>query len=162
MSNASDARITILRLIADAPEPITGPLIRQHPSMHEEDATRISNILFNIKRDGQATKDAAGGYALTAKGRGAIGDAGAGVAVEHRRSAKSPTPLEERLIKRKRNLSTRGVIEARLQQLTSETQDALDLYLASVGDPGVFGPLKRARDEAASALRQFRAVAKES
>lgn len=50
-----------------------------------------------------------------------------------------------------------GSVEAALERAARETQDALDAYLLSVGDPAIIGPLRQERDEARRALEQYRA-----
>ncbi len=157
MSQPSDTRFTVLRLIADAPEPITSTAIRAHQSLRDEDTVRIRNIMYNVKKDGLVEKNAEGGHSITAKGRAALASSGNGGSMKVKRGSR-PNPLT--MPRKKLDLSDRGVVEATLQKCVEANQGALDVYLSSVGDPNVFGPLKRARDDAAIALEHFRNNAK--
>lgn len=150
MTKMSDTSIMILRIIADSHEPIKSDMIRQHQELRGEDATRISNALFNLKRGEYAVADAARCYSITARGRAVLAENGHGVSVNTKPGAGARKGARE-----KPNLTTKGVVESKLRGLVNEAQSAIDTYIQSVGDRDVYTALIRTRDEAVGALDAY-------
>lgn len=159
MTKLSDTSITILRIIADSPEPIKSDLIRQNHGLRGEDATRISNALFNLKKGEYAVADAARCYSITARGRAVLSDNGTGVAVKRGKSRSNAHKKSDK----KPDLTTTGVVESKLLELVNEAQIALDTYIQSMGDDNkfkVYAALVRSRDEAVGALNAYQECAR--
>lgn len=151
MTKMSDTSLTILRIIADSPEPIKSDLIRQHQALRGEDATRISNALFNLKKGEYAVADTARCYSITARGRAVLAENGHGVAVKTK-----PGTGARKSAREKPNLTTDGVVESKLRDLAIEAQNTIDTYIQSIGgDKNVYTALIRARDGAADALDTY-------
>lgn len=150
----SEINFAVLRLVADAQTPIKGDAIRAHESLRDYDHKQISNALFRLTYGENIVRDETGRYSVTAKGRASLASNGTGPAVSTRRQKTEPAPASAR---KKPNLTTNGVVESMLRKLAAESQSALDTYLQSVGDPAIYEPLKRARDDADAALAAYTA-----
>lgn len=156
MTKISDTSLSILRIIADSPEPIKSDLIRQSQALRGEDAKRISNALFNLKEGEYAVADAARCYSITARGRAVLADNGHGVAIKTK-----PGSGAGKRTKGKPDLTTKGVIEHQLQNLAIKAQEAIDSYIQSIGgDKNVYTSLIRVRDEAVGALSAYQKPAR--
>lgn len=151
MRKPSDNRIAVLRAIADAPQPISSKEIAAIDALLDEERKVVSNLLFNMKKSGVVVADEQLRYSITAKGRAALGESGNGVSVPMDRS----TPPQGKKL-RKPDLSSAGVIEARLQRLVDESQETLQLYIASVVDPEIFAPLSQSLVNAKRSLAAHR------
>jgi len=143
-----DLRRALLQLILDKPD-IKSDEIFEHPTMRDEESKRISNFLYIVKKDGLAVADEGRHYSITAKGRAWLKGGESKAEPETKTKIKRRTPPLA-------PPPTGNGVEQILVEAEEHAQGALDRYLTTVGDPGIIGPLRRARDSAREALQNYR------
>lgn len=124
-----------------------GPLARKPLAVHvlADSPAQLSQALYVLKQEKKIRKRADGLFALIGEEGAARGirlPAGLPTAVRGG-SGTAPSPAP-------------AAVEAILIEAAARAQTALDEYLASVGDPNVYGPLKASRDQARLALENYR------
>ena len=142
MSNKNEPlRDEVLAALSDAPQTIAAIYAACQTA---EDHKQVANALFYLRQTGLA---GSAGRGLYVRGTG-----------EYVRAPTEPearAPREKRAPAAPKALAPSprgGATETILRKLVADTQDALDAYLMSVGDPHILTPLREARDQARVAL----------
>ena len=141
----------VLTVIAKSTAPIKPGDICAHADLRDEEKQQIYQKLFELNRDEWVVKDETRAYSITAKGRAAL--EGAPEAEPEKKPRKKSTAAANT------NGSVREMadIEKGLIQAEEDAQAALDRYLSQVGNQEIIGPLRRSRDAAREALKNYRA-----
>jgi hypothetical protein len=145
MSNKNEPlRDEVLAALSDAPQTIAAIYAACQTA---EDHKQVANALFYLRQTGLA---GSAGRGLYVRGTGEY--------------VRAPTEPEARAPRAKRAVvwpaspkalapgPRGGATETILRKLVADTQDALDAYLMSIGDPHILTPLREARDQARIAL----------
>jgi hypothetical protein len=146
---ATEIRIKLLKLVLNNPE-IKRDEIHAHKDFEDEEDRTLANLLYNTKKDGQIVCDESLRYTITAKGRNYLGLKGG--------ESKAPAApkSKQRATPHLAPQRTGNGVEQILVEAEEHAQGALDRYLTTVGDPGIIGPLRSARDSAREALKNYR------
>lgn len=116
------------------------------------DRVQVANRLFAMKTAGQVVAVARGVYRLATDNDPPSKEPPA----ERRQKPRGVPRLEAVMavpkVTNSHTSKPSAGTEAILRKLINDTQEALDAYLLSVGDPQIIAPLKAARDHARAAL----------
>lgn len=128
-------------------------LLRKGPMTRDElrqaakscpDPKQVSNALFHLRVSGHVQKMGSQKWAIT-DGAGA--------------KAKAPSKaraIADRIATGNGKFRDADTVEKILRKAADDAQAAIDEYVSSLGDPGILGPLRAARDQARLALDNYR------
>ncbi len=130
-----------------------------------ENEKQVSNALYQMRKAGQVERDEDGRYTLAGKtiamgkmstaNKKKLKNAVASLARTLDAADRTVSPLNARLGANQKNTPPDLVLRSTLENSITQTQNALDDYLASLADQTVLIPLRAARDAARAALTAF-------
>lgn len=116
------------------------------------DPKQVSNALFNLRVGGQVQKMGNQTWAI-ADAAGATEKAPSKVRAIADRITCDVSPLAGAAALKFRDTDA---VEQILRKAADDAQAAIDEYVSRLGDPGILGPLRAARDQARLALENYR------